>query len=92
MSNHKLEDGQFLRITELYAFIAVDPKGHEGIMGFQTIDGKWMPMIGADIAMVDKLTPIADQITKDTGMPYELRYFTSHGDVAPSLYRKEGQG
>ncbi len=73
--NHKLENGQYLRITEVYAFVAKDKDGHEGIMGIKTPDG-WMPMIGADIERVDHLVPIADKIAVMSGQKYEIRYFT----------------
>lgn len=84
MSNHKLKNGQFLKITELYAFIAKDKNGHEGIMGIRNSKGEWMPLIGADVEMVEKLKPIADKM----GAQYELRYFVSRGDVALSLYNR----
>lgn len=86
-SNHKLANGQFLRITELYAFIAKDKEGNEGIMGFSN-GGQMMPLIGADIDRVESLKPIADRIAALNGIEYELRYFTTHGEVAPSLYNK----
>ncbi len=71
----KLGNGRFLRITEIYAFISKDKDGHEGVMGFQTPNGVMMPMIGADVEMVDKLKPQADKIKKITGMDYEIRFF-----------------
>lgn len=73
--NNKLANGQFLRITEIYAFISKDKEGHEGIMGFNSPNG-WMPMIGADIERVDQLVPIADKIAGMSGQKYEIRYFT----------------
>ena len=73
--NQKLENGQYLRITEIFAFVAKDKDGHEGIMGFKGPDG-WMPLIGADLERVDQLVPIADKITTSTGQKYEIRYFT----------------
>lgn len=73
MSNKKLENGNFLKIEELYAFIATDEEG-EGIMGFQTVGGM-MPMVGADMDRVNSLKIIAEQIKKATGKPYEIRKF-----------------
>lgn len=63
------------KITELYAFVATDPDGSEGIMAFRSGD-HWMPMIGADLARVESLRPLADRIAKATGQQYEIRYFT----------------
>lgn len=71
----KLETGRFLKITELYAFVSVDENGHEGIIAGGTKSGLIMPFIGADIERVNSLIPIADEIIKETGMKYEIRYF-----------------
>jgi hypothetical protein len=64
-------------ITELYAFIAVDADGDEGITGFCAADGTWMPLIGADMARVGHLRPIAQLIADATGATIELRYFSA---------------
>lgn len=77
----RLENGRFLRITELYAFISKDENGHEGIMGFLTDYGTMMPMIGADTDRIDSLRPLADRISKTTGIKYEIRYFGQNKDI-----------
>ena len=65
-----------LKVEHLFAFVVVDPEdGNEGVIGFQNSDGDMMPMIGADIARVKSLIPIADNIAKQTGIDYEIRYF-----------------
>ena len=65
------------KITRLYAFIAIDPEdGDEGVLGFLSPDGQWMPMIGADMERVASLKPMAEEISKATGVKYEIRYFT----------------
>jgi len=64
------------KITRLYAFIATDPEdGDEGIIGFQTDDGQMMPMIGADLARVESLIPMANAIANHSGVDYEIKYF-----------------
>lgn len=73
---NRLANGQFLRITEIYAFIAKDEQGHEGVMGFSDRNGNMMPMIGADVDRVDSLIPMANKISEMTGQKYEIRYFT----------------
>lgn len=70
----KLENGRFLRITELYAFVSVDKSG-EGIMGIQMPNGDWMPLIGADVERVESIKPFADKIAAQMNVPYEIRYF-----------------
>lgn len=72
--NLKLKNKRFLKITELYAFIAVGKDG-EGIMGAMMKDGTMMPLIGADIERVDSIKEIADLIAEKTKTPYEIRYF-----------------
>lgn len=75
----KLANGNFLKITELYAFVAVHPDGQgEGIMGFSDSNGMMWPMIGADLERVESLKKIADFITKETNYSYEIRYFKAH--------------
>lgn len=68
--NPRLPNGQFLRIDELYAFVAIDKEGHEGILGMTTAGG-WVPLIGADLARIESIKPYADA----TGIKYEIRYF-----------------
>lgn len=70
-----LDNGRFLRITEIYSFISKDENGNEGIMGAMNMDGVMMPLIGADVDRVESLIPVADKIKQITGMDYEIRYF-----------------
>jgi hypothetical protein len=64
------------KITELYAFVSIgDDPDDEGIMAFQTNDGTWMPMVGADMTRVNQLKPMADRISKTTGKPYKILRF-----------------
>ena len=64
-------------IKRLYAFVAVDPEnGDEGVMAFQPPGTPIMlPMIGADLDRVRDLIPIADEMEKQTGTPYTVKYF-----------------
>ncbi len=71
----RLQNGRFLKITEIYAFISVDDQGNEGIMGAMQLNGVMMPLIGADTERVESLIPIANKIKQMTGMDYEIRYF-----------------
>lgn len=72
----KLANGNFFKITELFAFVSVHPNGQgEGIMAVQLKDGLWMPLIGADLERIEQLKPIADQMVEGTDIHYELRYF-----------------
>lgn len=70
----QLANGKFLKITEIFAFIAVSPDG-EGIMGIEMPGGVIMPMIGANVERVEILKPVADQIAEKFNQKYEIRYF-----------------
>lgn len=63
-------------IDSLYAFIAIDSDGDEGIMAFKSKSDMFLPMIGADLERVEFLKKIADEIQEHTDIKYEIRYFT----------------
>lgn len=66
------------KITEMYAFVVIDDgmgQGNEGIPALR-INGMAMPMVGADMARVNSLRKIAQDMTEDHGR-IELRKFTS---------------
>jgi len=71
------------KITKMYAFIATDPMdGDEGVIAFQSTDGTMMPMIGADMTRVNDLRLIADKISDDANIKYEIKYFELIPDVS----------
>jgi hypothetical protein len=69
-----------LKIDEMYAFIAKDPDGGEGLAAFLTNEG-WQPMVGADMARVHLLKPIAEKLAKNTGQPIKLVKFTTRTEI-----------
>ena len=66
-----------LKIDEMYAFIATEEDGQEGICAFQSQPGMWLPMVGADLARVASLRPIAEAIAKAKGVRIEVCKFTN---------------
>jgi hypothetical protein len=70
------------KITELYAFVSIgsDPDD-EGIIAFQTNDGTWVPMVGADMTRVNELTPIANQICKTVARQYKILRFKLENEI-----------
>ncbi len=72
------------RIEEMYAFVAEDSgPDDEGIVGMNTGSG-WMPLVGADMARIESLKPIARTIASETGTRIKLLHFTHReelGDV-----------
>jgi hypothetical protein len=65
-----------LQITEMYAFVAVDRDGDEGIIGMRAPDGSWMPLVGADKARVESLRSIAREIARASHREVRLLRFS----------------
>lgn len=67
-----------LQINELYAWVAVDEDGDEGVMSFYSPQLQaHMPMVGADFPRVDSMREIARRLARDGGVECELRKFTA---------------
>ena len=69
-----------LKIDQLFAFVATDEDGNEGLCGFRSANG-WIPMVGADMAMVEHLRPIALATAKASGQPIKLCLFKTREEV-----------
>jgi len=67
-------------VTELFAFIAEEEPGEEGVMGVM-VNGTWTPLIGADMNRIHSLKPIADQISEASRLPYKLLHFKLEGEI-----------
>ena len=68
-----------LKIDRIWAFVAVDDNGDEGIMS-ALMGEVHMPLIGADMDRVNQLRGHAELISKLSGVRYELRYFKLDSD------------
>lgn len=70
------------RINEMYAFVAIDSDGTEGVCSFysRAMSGH-MPMVGADTARVDLLRPIAQDMAKQMGVPIRVLRFTVREEI-----------
>lgn len=65
-------------VTELYAYIATETNGGEGVAAcLMPVNGVpvMMPLVGADIARVQSLKPYADLVQEKLGRPVTLRRF-----------------
>ena len=69
-----------LRIDQMFAFIAKDHDGTEGVCAM-LVDGTWMPMVGADVARVESLKPIAQDLARQGGCDITLAVFSGRKDV-----------
>jgi len=69
------------KIEQMYAFVCEDSGPEdEGIIGMQTGMG-WMPLVGADMARVKSLRPIAETIARSSGKPVKLLRFTTREEI-----------
>ena len=74
------------QVTELFAFVMIDEDGDEAVPAFH--DGTtWLPMIGADMARVASLIPIAKKmVQRFPDRPIRILKFTvpeQIGEVKP---------
>jgi hypothetical protein len=53
------------KITELWAYCAIDTKG-EGLVGYHDSTQGWVPLVGADEQRVSQYDVIAQQIATQT--------------------------
>lgn len=69
------------RIEEMYAFVAEDSGPEdEGLIGTKTEAG-WMPLVGADMARIESLKPIARGIAAATGKKIKILRFTQREEL-----------
>jgi hypothetical protein len=71
-----------LRIDAMFAFIMRDADGTEGVCAFMNPDTRiWTPLVGADLARVESLRPLALELALAHGRPITLAYFSERRDV-----------
>lgn len=68
-----------LKVLSVFAFIALDSDGTEGVVSAQFGDVH-MPLMGADLAMVAILRPTAERIARETGTTITLAHFSVRTD------------
>lgn len=69
------------RITELFAFVAVDHDGDEGVIGFRHPSGDWLPLVGADMERIESLKPFAMKTAAASGKPVKLLRFKVREEI-----------
>jgi len=70
------------KVTEMFAFVAADKDPEdEGVMAMRLPNGEWAPMVGADMARVVSLRPMAEAIKEATGKPYKCLRFKLIGEI-----------
>ena len=69
------------RIEEMYAFVAEDSgPDDEGIVAM-SVGHVMLPLVGADMARIESLRPIARDISAQTGKKVKLLHFTQREDL-----------
>jgi len=69
------------RIEEMYAFVAEDSgPDDEGVVAMSVRD-VMLPLVGADMARVESLRPIARNISAETGKRIKLLHFTHREEL-----------
>ncbi|KKM15091.1 hypothetical protein LCGC14_1699510 [marine sediment metagenome] len=69
------------RIEEMYAFVAEESgPDDEGIISLRA-GRHWMPLVGADMARVESLKPIAKRIGVASGKKIKLIHFSNREDL-----------
>jgi hypothetical protein len=80
-------DGQ-MRIDSLFAFIVVDDDFTEGVPAVDVPGFGAMPMMGADLAMVDVFRPHARAWAFQNGKPVTLVHFSRR--TVQETYQPDG--
>ncbi|MBA7666661.1 hypothetical protein ES703_74742 [subsurface metagenome] len=68
------------RIERIFAFIAEENPQDEGVVAMK-IGPNWMPLVGADMARIESLRPIAQDIAKATGKTIKLIVFETRKEL-----------
>ncbi len=68
------------KVTELYAFVAENGPGDEGLMAL-ILEDKVVPLVGADMERLDSFRPIARGISQASGIPYRILHFKLEGEI-----------
>lgn len=69
------------RIEEMYAFITEEKgPGDEGILAMNAGLG-WIPLVGADMARVEVLRPVALKLAQNLGKKVKLLHFTKREEL-----------
>lgn len=70
-----------VRIDSLFAFVVVDDDGSEGVPAFPGPGGVLMPMMGADLARMDLLEPMAQLLATTLNKQVTLCRFLTRDEL-----------
>lgn len=69
------------RVDEIFAWLAVDTDGSEGIAGAEIGSAGMIPLVGGDRARMDSLRPYAERVHRLTGLRIKLVRFTAREEL-----------
>jgi len=82
MSEKKWRPGRGKSIDALYAWVATDPDGGEGVCGANIPGlGGMVPLVGADMDRVKSLRPFAEATRAASAYPVRLVRFSRRDDL-----------
>ena len=68
------------KITELFAFVAEEAPGQEGLMAARAPNGDWFPLVANILTTVGTLASMAKAISEASGKPYRCLRFELVGE------------
>jgi len=72
----------------MFAFVAEEAPGDEGIVA-EYRGGMWLPMVGADMARVESLRPLAQSVARSTGLKIKLVRFEKRVELESCCHERE---
>jgi hypothetical protein len=82
-----------LRVDQMFAFLAKDITGDEGVIAWPAPDGGIMPLLGADMNRIESVRKLAQQIADARGVDVTLAVFSVREDretLKPKHYKPKG--
>jgi hypothetical protein len=76
------------KIEKIFMFVIENPVNKEEGIIAANMDGSWIPFVGSDLARVNKLIPLANEIAQQANETYKILYFSNREDVT-SLFKSE---
>jgi hypothetical protein len=67
--------GNGLKIERIYAWVAEEPDGGEGVVASQIPGVGWVPLIGADRSRIESYRERAAAVARGTGCKVRLKLF-----------------
>jgi len=80
-AERKWRPGQGQAIEAMYAWVATERDGGEGVLGMDIGLGGVTPLVGADMDRMRSLRPYAEQLKRVTGRPVRLVRFSRREDL-----------